>query len=358
MRYTRAGDIERNPLAEPWKGSHYVMNLKRPLLALVTVSLGVAAGCAATAGAAPTPSSPAGQSGAGQAAVSAPGQANGCEGPLDILLTNDDGWDAPGITAMREALVKAGHNVTLVAPLTGQSSQGGAAASRGTLDVKEQQPGVWSVSGTPVDSVRVGLQVILVDKTPDLVVSGSNSGHNVGDSTIVSSSGTVAAAFAAAHYGDEGIPSIDVSTEILLSEVNDNPRFPSTLAAFPDTADFTARLIDQLQQNCKHGRLLPANQQLHVTYPAEARANIKGVAMTTLSPVGGIGFTFTGEPNLVADGGGTVTIGQEVHDPIYKDSDASALRDNKIAITVFDGDIGADKGATQQIGASLRGLTP
>ena len=87
----------------------------------------------------------------------------GCAGPrhdapapgaLRILLTNDDGYDSPGIVAMRDALAGAGHSVTVVAPQENRSGSSSSSTTAGTLDLVEQRPGVWSVSGTPADAVR------------------------------------------------------------------------------------------------------------------------------------------------------------------------------------------------------------
>jgi 5'/3'-nucleotidase SurE len=111
--------------------------------------------------------------------------------PLRILLTNDDGYDAPGIRAMHERLVAAGHDVTLVAPLNDQSGSGIRVTTQGKLYYEDHAPAVWSVDGTPADAVLVGLQHILADDPPDLVVSGANFGPNLG---YAGSSGTVGAA--------------------------------------------------------------------------------------------------------------------------------------------------------------------
>ena len=65
---------------------------------------------------------------------------------LDIALTNDDGWDAPGIQIMRNALLAAGHNVTLAAPLTDQSGSSMALDLGLSLTVKKEAAGQYSVA--------------------------------------------------------------------------------------------------------------------------------------------------------------------------------------------------------------------
>lgn len=289
------------------------------------------------------------------ATTAAPSQAgptgSGCAGPLDILLTNDDGWQAPGIQAVRTALVDAGHRVTTVAPANEQSGKGGAITTGGTIAIQQQTAGeapVWSVAGTPVDSVRVGLELVLAGRRPDLVVSGANFGENVARG-IVSGSGTVAAANSATNYSRGPIPAIDVSVEMNLAEVTATPRFKSTLAAFPGAAAFTAELVADLQDDCTDGRLLPDYQQLHVNYPARQPSEIRGTEVTEHTTTSTLELTYTDPGGAIAAGGGDVKVGYRPTDPAIMDGDAAALHDGNITIVVFDGDISAP--------ASARALT-
>jgi 5'-nucleotidase len=76
----------------------------------------------------------------------------GCSGPLDIVLSNDDGYAAPGINAVYAALKAAGHDVTMVAPTTNQTGKGGAMAYGGTLDVTHPvagDPDIVARGGAP-----------------------------------------------------------------------------------------------------------------------------------------------------------------------------------------------------------------
>ena len=117
---------------------------------------------------------------------------------LRILLTNDDGYNTPGIQAVRSALLESGHDVTLVAPLENQSGSGARVTSSGVLQYKQQSDGVWSVDGSPADSVLVGLLHIMKEQAPDLVISGANFGQNPG---YAINSGTVGAATVAMYAG-------------------------------------------------------------------------------------------------------------------------------------------------------------
>jgi 5'-nucleotidase len=123
-----------------------------------------------------------------------------------ILVTNDDGVYAPGIVALAQALAPLGE-VTVTAPLTESSAIGHALTLRRPLRIETVRSGVFAVDGTPTDCVNVAITHILKQK-PDLIVSGINTGWNIGDD--VTYSGTVSGALEGALLG---IPSIAVSTE-------------------------------------------------------------------------------------------------------------------------------------------------
>jgi 5'/3'-nucleotidase SurE len=194
---------------------------------------------------------------------------------LRILLTNDDGYDTPGIQAVFEALVAAGHDVTLVAPRTNQSGSGMRVSTQGTLDLERHAEGVWSVDGSPADSVLVGLLHVMQGELPDVVVSGANFGPNLG---YANSSGTVGAATMAMRVG---VPAIAISVGIDPAEYSATPiPFPSTFAAFTGAADFAVDLIQDLQDTRQEsGNLLPAKTILNVNYPAVQPGDIKGVRL-------------------------------------------------------------------------------
>jgi 5'/3'-nucleotidase SurE len=143
---------------------------------------------------------------------------------LNILLTNDDGYDSPGITALRSALEGAGHAVTIVAPAENQSGKGGSINTDvfdipdGLMLLVHHGGGTWSLQGTPADCVKAGLDVVMAANPPDLVVSGLNFGQNIGKK-ITNESGTEGAALHAIY---NGVPAIAGSVERLVSE---NPHF-------------------------------------------------------------------------------------------------------------------------------------
>jgi 5'-nucleotidase len=122
-----------------------------------------------------------------------------------ILLTNDDGIHAPGLTALYRELLQLGE-VKVVAPESEQSAVGHAISLTNPLRVKEValDGGVrgWAVSGTPADCVKIALAELLPAR-PDLVVSGINLGPNVGINVLYS--GTVSAATEASILGIKGV---------------------------------------------------------------------------------------------------------------------------------------------------------
>src|SRR5215212_4889279 len=126
-----------------------------------------------------------------------------------ILLTNDDGIRAPGLVALYRELAKS-HEVQVVAPETVQSATGHGITMATPLltnrvKVEDAFEGI-AVDGRPADCVKLAINQLCDGRLPDLVVSGMNSGTNVGINVIYS--GTVAAAIEA---GFLGLPAIAVS---------------------------------------------------------------------------------------------------------------------------------------------------
>lgn len=201
---------------------------------------------------------------------------------LHVMLTNDDGYQAPGLAAVRGALVAAGFDVTVVAPRAQQSGSG-ARITLGEMAVVAQDHATWSVDGSPADSASYGLTEVLKQRAPDVVVSGANLGQNLGANVV--SSGTVGAAIIAAQLG---VPAIAVSVGLDMAQAKAQPTpFPDTVAAYPLAAEFVARLIARLAQAADGGPLLPADTVLNINVPARAAAHIKGVRLVPLARHGG-----------------------------------------------------------------------
>ena len=121
-----------------------------------------------------------------------------------ILVTNDDGFYAPGVQALAKALTPLG-DVAIAAPLAQQSGVGRHISLRQPLRARERAPRAWAVEGTPTDCVYLAVYGLL-DQVPDLVVSGINNGPNLAQDVWYS--GTAGAALEGASIG---IPSIAIS---------------------------------------------------------------------------------------------------------------------------------------------------
>lgn len=181
------------------------------------------------------------------------------ERPL-ILVTNDDGITAPGIRALIEVMNELGE-VYVVAPDSPQSGMGHAITVNNTLFcdpvvIDEDAPQKeFSCSGTPADCVKLAMQTIL-DRKPDLCVSGINHGSNSSINVIYS--GTMSAAVEA---GTNGIPSIGFS-----------------LLDYSLEADFepVKNKVRHLAKECLE-RGLPDGVVLNVNFPKLEEAQIKGI---------------------------------------------------------------------------------
>lgn len=124
--------------------------------------------------------------------------------PLRILITNDDGFDAPGIAVMREIAAELTDDVWVVAPDGNQSGVGHRFSFGHELSFIQHAPQLFAVrGGSPADCVVAGCTYLLKDRLPDIVLSGVNNGQNLGD--IIHCSGTAAGAREAAMQGVLGI---------------------------------------------------------------------------------------------------------------------------------------------------------
>ena len=123
---------------------------------------------------------------------------------MRILLSNDDGYFAPGLAALADALAALGE-IIVVAPEQNRSGASNSLTLDRPLMLKQAANGFYFVNGTPTDCVHLAVTGML-DTLPDIIVSGINSGANMGDDTIYS--GTVAAATEGYLLG---IPSIAIS---------------------------------------------------------------------------------------------------------------------------------------------------
>ncbi|MFJ7157387.1 5'/3'-nucleotidase SurE [Streptomyces sp. NPDC101118] len=266
--------------------------------------------------------------------------------PLRILLTNDDGYSAPGIRAAFRRLTEAGHDVTIVAPLTNQSGTGTKMLSGSTVSVRHPEPKVWAVDGTPGDSVAFGLSEVFEDAAPDLVVSGTNFGPNV--ASLATHSGTVGGAVAAL---ESGVPAIAVSTGGLAA-----PDPVTTVNAMGPTVDFLVKLIDRLRSRARSGPLLPGGTGLNVNHPvvgADGTGRAEGSAVTFQDPQSPLVPDFTDS----GDGTWKVTVRFGLRTPA-KGGDVEAVAAGKVAVSPMSADWNSGPADTARVAALLAGLRP
>ena len=240
--------------------------------------------------------------------------------PPRILVTNDDGWDAPGLTALAEALAALGE-VVVSAPLVNQSgsSQSLGSLSRG-IDVRSVEIAgateAWAVDATPAGATTFGLRELGRDRPFDLVVSGINRGANVGD--VSHNSGTVGAAMQAAMIGT---PSIAASLDARSNEYRSAARYTAAVAE--------AALAQGL----------PPGLVLSINVPAAATT---GDADVVVLPMGGAYLAFEDFEKL-SDRDGVTTwrprrrivrsVEEAVGQPRFAGRDTEAYLDGKVTVT-------------------------
>jgi 5'-nucleotidase len=126
---------------------------------------------------------------------------------MKILLSNDDGYDAPGVRALWQCMhrLNVHSDIRLIAPDRNRSAASNSLTLMEPLRITRHEDAIYSVNGTPTDCVHLGINGAL-DFQPEMVISGINAGANMGDDVLYS--GTVAAATEGRFLGK---PSIAVS---------------------------------------------------------------------------------------------------------------------------------------------------
>lgn len=182
---------------------------------------------------------------------------------MRLLISNDDGIFSQGVRALANTLALAGHDITVVCPDRERSATGHGLTLHKPIRA-ERMEGVfasgvnaWACSGTPSDCVKLALGALL-DRPPELVLSGINHGSNLG--TDVLYSGTVSAAMEGAI---EGIGGIAFSLASHASQ------------EFQPAADFARSLVAHLDR-----QPLPRAMLLNVNIPAVPAAELAGVKVT------------------------------------------------------------------------------
>jgi len=177
---------------------------------------------------------------------------------VHILVSNDDGYRAQGISVLVEALA-AEYEVSIVAPERNCSGASNSLTLERGLRACQLEDNVYYVDGTPTDSVHLAITGLL-EKEPDMVVSGINAGANMGDDVLYS--GTVAAAMEGRHLG---LPAVAVSMD----------------SYTPEYYETGAQAVVQLLKDFKDVSF-PANTILNINVPDIPWSEIKGFKATRL----------------------------------------------------------------------------
>jgi len=185
--------------------------------------------------------------------------------PLDlskarILISNDDGFYAPGLQVLVRMALTISEDVWVVAPETEQSGAGHSLTLRRPLQAREHQPNWFSVNGTPTDCVLLAVNELMKDRRPDFVLSGVNRHGNLGED--VTYSGTVSAAMEATILG---VPAIAFSQELIEGEPVD----------WTPAESYGPELLRRI---LKQG--FPQDTLLNVNFPPLPAEKVKGIRVT------------------------------------------------------------------------------
>lgn len=179
---------------------------------------------------------------------------------MHILVSNDDGYEAPGIIQLSQALQDIAE-VTVVAPERDRSGASNSLTLELPLRARTAENGFTRVDGTPTDCVHLAITGLLAQE-PDMVIAGINAGGNLGDDVLYS--GTVAAAMEGRFLG---LPAMAISL------VGLGP----ALKHYQTAAAITCQLVEHLRRHP-----LPPEIILNVNVPDLPLADIKGIASTRL----------------------------------------------------------------------------
>ncbi|NNC73711.1 MAG: 5'/3'-nucleotidase SurE [Sphingomonadaceae bacterium] len=179
---------------------------------------------------------------------------------MRILLTNDDGIHAPGFTVLEEIARELADDIWVVAPAEEQSGAGHSLTLTQPLRLRQLGEQRFSVTGTPTDAVMMGINLVMKDNPPDLLLSGVNRGANLAED--VTYSGTVSAAMEGALAG---VPSIALSQTYPREAMGDEVPFAAA-------RHWGRRVLEPL---LKYD--FPARTLINVNFPARTAEAVKGI---------------------------------------------------------------------------------
>jgi len=252
---------------------------------------------------------------------------------MKILLSNDDGYQAPGLVALATAL-QAVAQIDVVAPDRNRSGASNSLTLDHPIRAQRADNGFVFVDGTPTDCVHLAITGLL-DYEPDMVIAGINAGANMGDDVLYS--GTVAAAMEGRFLG---LPAIAVS--LASGEAGGEFRH------FDTAAQVVVTLLARLKSDP-----LPVDTILNVNVPDVAHVNLQGVEVTRL------GRRHKSEPVVKMQD----PRGKDVYwvGPVGAEQDAGkgtdfhAVRQNRVSLTPLNVDL-TRYAAMEQISGWVEGL--
>jgi 5'-nucleotidase len=206
---------------------------------------------------------------------------------MHILLSNDDGYFAPGLAALAEALAAVAR-VTVVAPERDRSGASNSLTLDRPLMLREAPNGFYYVNGTPTDCVHLAVTGLL-EGLPDMVISGINHGANMGDDTIYS--GTVAAATEgfllglpaiAISLAGQGDGHFDTAARVVVELVEQHRRQP---LAQPSLLNVN---VPDVPYAALHGRAVTRLGKRHKAEPVIKSTNPRGEAIYWVGAVGAV----------------------------------------------------------------------
>ena len=245
---------------------------------------------------------------------------------MRILLTNDDGIDAPGLAVLRHIAADLSDDVWVVAPAREQSGASRALTLHTPLRLKTIAPRVYACSGTPGDSVLLAVRHILSDHAPDLVLSGVNRGQNLADD--ISISGTVAGALKGTALG---IPSIALSQAYPLDDLTDERHLGQIDWQVAQThgASVIRRCLAQGW---------PTGVTLNINFPARLCADEEIIAVVPQGQRDGYNLHIDRRTDLRGQDYYWLGFGAAQSQP-HTGTDLSAIHNGQIAITPLDVDL-------------------
>ncbi len=249
---------------------------------------------------------------------------------MRILITNDDGINAPGLAVLQEiatAVAGPSGEVWTVAPAFEQSGVGHCISYTHPMMLIELAPRRFAAEGSPADCVLAGLHEVMQDAPPDLVLSGVNRGNNSAENTLYS--GTVGGAMEAAL---QGIPAIALSQ--YLGPANRDAPNPFEAAAVHG-AEVVRRILQASPPETGGYRLF-----YNVNFPPLLAADVKGMRVATQGYREGLGFST--EPHSSPSGRRFLWIkGGDQRRMTAKGSDARLNLEGFISVTPMRADLTA-----------------